>query len=164
MMTPIEKRMVATVLAQRRVTLVGRRTNAYKKLAKRYATRELDPGAFLGRNYNATGNPEGNVTPVVEAKLAAEFLYSAYGVLAKADGGRVVVSYGPDGADIQELDELIGSIAVVQVGDVKSDPDFAAAMYEWQANHPGVYVDADGVGASYVVGPRNLITNLPAFK
>ena len=156
----------ATTVKTKRAFL-GRRTGAFRKIARNYTTRSVSPsgggsnGETQTREYTASGAT--GITAAEEAAVIARFLFAAFGINAVATDAKIVVT-GPASASVQELDSLVGNIVAQKVVATFND-DNANVIDDWMSYHPGVYVDSMTANDGYIfVGPKELIVDLPALK
>lgn len=152
-------------ITKKALTFIGKRTGAYKKISRKYAVRQLEPGVapdptkMQNREYNASGTD--GVAPEVEARMVASFLYAAYGLEAESVGAKLVV-----GADASlagsEVDSLVAAITMIKVPGAKTVENLKA-ITNWQDAHSGVYVDTTMEDGWYVVGPSDRIKDVPTL-
>lgn len=162
---PAVKPVVATATAQpkvfKSVPFVGKRTNAFRKIARKYATRSVVPSETKFRSYNASGAD--GITPAFEALFVAKFLAAAYGFNSESAGNKVNVSgVGSTVAD-EDLDRLVAGISVVKIPGAKTEENFKI-VEDWRIAHPGVYVDTTVDDGYYAVGLAESITDVPKLS
>lgn len=155
----------ATVKTKR--AFLGRRTGAFRKIARNYTMRSVSPsgggpnGETQTREYTASGTT--GITAAEEAAVIARFLFAAFGLNAVATDAKIVVT-GPASASVPELDSLVGNIVAQKVVATFND-DNANIIDNWMSYHPGVYVDSMTANDGYIfVGPKELVVDLPALK
>ena len=163
--TVVTKAAVAT--SKRKVMpLLGRRSNACRKIARQFALRSVDTSGAqmvpegiegLRRVYAASGSA--GVTPDVEAFQIARFLFAAYGINAVANGAEVSVAVEAN-TDIPALDSVVGNVEVVKVPGAKTDAN-AIVLQEWLKSHSAVYLDSNYPDAFYLTSTKGQITDLP---